>query len=221
MTVFLVAVGRDSFELYSEPVDPGDNARVQTGRVRRVIGEMGARWNDVVHSARTEADRGWLARWRDRLICRLAESIAEQRTLWALNDAETATLRYPAPLPEARVRFILRDIISIARRHHLRWIVIDASLFVASGLFFLVPGPNLIAYYFAFRLAGHWLSWRGARRALDTTHWRLEPDEPLGELATLVDVPRETRAPRVHAIAARLNLERLPAFFDRAAVPSA
>ena len=34
-----------------------------------------------------------------------------------------------------------------------------------SGLLFLVPGPNVIAYYFAFRMVGHYFSLRGARKA--------------------------------------------------------
>ena len=104
-----------------------------------------------------------------------------------------------------------------ARQHHLRWFVIDLTLFAASGVVFFVPGPNLIAYYFAFRFIGHLQSWRGARQALQRIAWQFVPDDDLAELASLVDVPRETRAPSVAAIAARLNLGRLSAFFDRVA----
>ncbi len=107
-----------------------------------------------------------------------------------------------------------------ARRHHLRWFIIDLILFIGSGILFFVPGPNLVAYYIAFRLVGHLQSWRGARQAAETIAWTFEPDPGLAELASLVDVPRETRAPRVAAIAERLNLPRLTAFFDRVAVPS-
>jgi hypothetical protein len=55
---------------------------------------------------------------------------------------------------------------------------------------------------------------------MEAIAWTFEPDQGLAELASLVDVPRETRAPRVAAIAERLNLPRLTAFFDRVAVPS-
>jgi hypothetical protein len=51
--------------------------------------------------------------------------------------------------------------------------------------------------------------------------WTFEPDTELAELGLLVDMPREARAPRVAAIADRLNLPRLSAFFDRVAMPSA
>jgi hypothetical protein len=87
-------------------------------------------------------------------------------------------------------------------------------------VFFFIPGPNLVAYYFAFRFVGHLQSWRGARQAMEAIAWTLEPDAGLAELAALADMPREARAPRVAAIAAQLNLQRLSAFFDRVAVPS-
>src|SRR5436190_1733744 len=79
------------------------------------------------------------------------------------------------------------------------------------------PGPNVIAYYLAFRVVGHFNSWRGARHGTARTAWSLHLDANLGELASLVDQPRELRASRVEAIAARLNLRRLSAFFDRVA----
>jgi hypothetical protein len=92
---------------------------------------------------------------------------------------------------------------------------------VASGPVALVPGPNFIAYYLAFRVIGHVQSWRGARQGMSRVAWTVESDAELAELGLLVDMPREARAPRVAAIADRLNLRRLSAFFDRVAVPSA
>ncbi len=85
----------------------------------------------------------------------------------------------------------------------------------------MIPGPNLIAYYFAARVIGHYLSWGGAAQALDRIAWTLKPDATLSELGALAALPREARADRVAAIASELNLPRLAAFFDRTAVPAA
>src|SRR5207244_716856 len=73
---------------------------------------------------------------------------------------------------------------------------VGAVLFVAAGLRFRVPGPNLIAYYFAFRLVGHYLSWRGARQAMDRTTWSQRPEPALAALASLAELPRDLRASR-------------------------
>ena len=51
----------------------------------------------------------------------------------------------------------------------------------------LLPGPNLIGYYFAFRVIGHFLSWRGARQALGHVAWRPRAEPRLTELGRLAD----------------------------------
>ena len=222
MVVYLVPIGRGRFELYSEPPDEPSHAQARDGVLRRQIRRTAARWHDMVHAARTaEPARGWLARSRDALVRRLAESVAQQRTLWALRHGSSATTIYPADLEAVRAQAIVTRSLARARRYHLRWLVVDALLFMASGLLVLVPGPNLIAYYFAFRLVGHYLSWRGARQAMDRTMWSQRPEPALAALASLAELPRDLRASRVDAIAVTLKLPRLTAFFDRAAVPAA
>jgi hypothetical protein len=221
MTVYLVPVGRDRYDLYSEAVDePGGTPGRHEGFLRRLIHAASTSWHDAVHTARRGTAVGRLARWRDGIICRLAESIAEQRTLWALRDCTSATVHVPATFDSAAAKSALKGLIAGRRRHHRRWLVVDLGLFVLSGVFFFVPGPNLVAYYFAIRLIGHLQSWRGARQATERIAWTLEPEQGLAELASLVDVPRAARAPRVAAIAAQLNLPHLSAFFDHVALPS-
>ena len=56
---------------------------------------------------------------------------------------------------------------------------------------------------------------------MDRTTWSQRPEPALVALATLAELPRDLRASRVDAIAAKLELPRLTAFFDRAAVPAA
>jgi hypothetical protein len=219
MIVYLVPA-RARFELYSEaPEDPTDQPASDDGWFRRWMHKAVVQWRQMVDSARNGSGAGRFARWRDRLVRHLAESIAEQRTLWALRQASGATARFPATIASADARAALDRLLAHARRHHRRWLIIDLVATAITGpLFFFVPGPNVISLYFTFRFLGHFLSWRGARQAMDRTSWTLEPDAGLAELAGLVDVPRATRAPRVAAIAAQLNLPRLSAFFDRVTV---
>jgi hypothetical protein len=221
MVVFLVPAGRDRFELYSEVGEELSPAPARDdGRFRRWAHAVNVQWHQLVEAARRGRARGRLAQWRDAVVCRLSETIAEQRTLWALRTRTSATLRYPANISVDRARSELERAVSHARRHHLRWFIIDLVLFVSSVVFFFIPGPNLVAYYFAFRFIGHLQSWRGACQAMDLVVWCFDADGGLAELAALVDLPRGERAPRVAAIAARLNLQRLSSFFDRVAVPS-
>jgi len=219
MTVYLVPIGRRRHELYTEVHDDAPPVARDAGRVQRTIDTVSLRWSALVEQARQSRPRGTLARWRDELVCRLAENIAEQRTLWALRSASSARLVHSSSFTPERARAEMETIIAGARRHHGRWLIGDSLLFVASGFLMLVPGPNLLAYYFLFRLIGHLQSWRGARQA-GRISWTFEGNDSLAELETLVEVPRAERASRVVAIAERLNIPRLSAFFERTAVPS-
>jgi hypothetical protein len=221
MTVYLVPVGRGRFEAYSEAQDDKTSPDVRhEGTIRRWLHRASLRWQELVERARHGKSEGLLSGWRDAIIRRLAESIAEQRTLWALRDKRTATVRYPAIMDADAARAALMALFAHARSHHLLWLLADGGLLAVSGVLAIVPGPNIIAYYLAFRVIGHVQSWRGARQAMDTIRWTFEADEQLAELAPLADVPREARASKVEAIAERLNLPRLSAFFDRVAVRS-
>jgi len=215
--VYLVPLGRTRYELYSEPPDDGEAGEDGHGLLRSWRDRFGERWRTTVQTARRgDANRGWFARTRDWAVCKVAETVAEQRTLWSVRHMTAADLRYPSDLSDADALAHLRRLLARARRYQGIWLIVDAVLFVASGLLVLVPGPNIVAYYFGLRVIAHYLSWRGARQGLDRTTWKAQSEPALAELRTLATAPRDSRAPRVEAIASRLNLPRLAAFFDRA-----
>ena len=224
--VYLVPIGSGNFELYTEPVDddePGNAADERGGFWRRTIRALGERWRQAVHAAHAdrgaESGSGRLARARDWLVRRIAESIAEQRTLWSLRSVTSASFVYPADLTEASGTAIRKRLLAEASRHHGRWLVVNLVGVAVTAVLVLLPGPNLIGYYFAFRVVGHFLSWRGARQGLDVVSWRPSAEPILSELGGLAHVPRDERAERVEALVAQLDLPRLSAFFDRVACP--
>jgi Mitochondrial K+-H+ exchange-related len=222
LSVYLLPVGSERFELYSEPPDDrSPSSAPQEGFFRRYAHQLTERWHESVHAARRrDPAAGRLARWRDWAVGRIAEMIAEQRTLWSIRNEHEATLVYPSDMSESTAVAQRDAMLAHARRHHGMWTILDGLLFVGIGLvFFLVPGPNVIAYYFGFRFLGHYLSWLGARQGLDRIRWQTRPEPALAELGRLVDISRDARAPRVAAIAQALRLPRLAAFFDRTAIP--
>ena len=86
----------------------------------------------------------------------------------AETDAEVCIPAFMDPA-DAR-RCVLQDM-AVARSHHVRWLIVDTLLFIVSGVLAILPGPNLVAYYFAFRCVGHLQSWRGARQGMDVVRW--------------------------------------------------
>ncbi|MDR1990194.1 MAG: hypothetical protein LBQ09_08185 [Acidobacteriaceae bacterium] len=221
MRLCLLPLGGNRFELYAELPDETPAAVTpNAGLIRRIVNLTAVKWREMVAAANDNIshrrDGGWLARWCDRLICHLAESVAGQQAFWALARHDHATLRYPASIDETAAREVLLRVLREARRLHGRWLVFDAVLFVPSLVLTLIPFPNIPAYYLAVRIVTHFQSWRAAGRA-PALVWTLHADADLAELATLVDVPPAVREPRVRAIAERLDLQRLPAFFERMA----
>jgi hypothetical protein len=227
MDVYLVPIGAERYELYcevpDEPVEAG--AEPSTG----FIGRMKVRFHALLADAERErrqgpvdhgdhAPAGWFGRAKARMMRWVAESIAEQRLLWHLRRQDHACLYYPDDLEEARAVASLRQQLRRDFEKHRFWLIIDSIGFVLSGLLFLVPGPNIVAYYFAFRMVGHYLSMRGARQGLSGVVWSNEKSAPLADLRRAIGLGSEERERRVNDVAVALRLEHFVKFFERTAV---
>lgn len=226
MDVLLVPVGASAHELYCEVPDApvGDPSESSGGFIRSIR----QRFHEMIVAAErdrrarlsgthVDAPEGWWGRMRTRTLRWVAEAIAEQRLLWHLRGCAHAELGFPADLPESTARDLLRAQLTRDYDKHRRWFIIDLLGFLVSGLFMLVPGPNLIAYYFAFRLVGHYLSMRGARQGLDRTEWTLKGSEDLQEVRRLVTTDPPDRDARLLDIEGRLRLEHFASFVRRVA----
>ena len=226
MDVYLVPVGADRHELYCEVPDEPDTDQAEGPEPPGFFRRLRARFREMLAEAErerrqarpTSAHGGWLSRIKARTMRWVAESIAEQRLLWHLRRQTEACLFYPDDLDEAKAMTILRSQLGRDFEKHRFWLTIDSLGFVASGLLVLVPGPNFLAYYFAFRLVGHYLSLRGARQGLSGVQWRAEKSAPLSELRRAIDLEPDVRERHVHDVALRLRLEHLASFFERTAI---
>ncbi|HEX7088103.1 MAG TPA: hypothetical protein VF198_17215 [Vicinamibacterales bacterium] len=226
MDVFLVPVGSDRYALYCEVPDE-DPSGADPDHDRGLWRSWVQRFREML--ARMERERQtdeppaptWWGRVKARGRRMVAESIAEQRLLWHLRRQTVASLVHPEDLPADAAQSIVRESLQADFDKHLRWLVVDAVLGAASLALVLIPGPNLLGYYFTFRIVGHLFSMRGARQGLTRVRWEPRASGELAELRPLVSVDCDARRPLVEAISARLQLEHLRRFFDRVAVPGA
>jgi hypothetical protein len=231
MDVFLVPVGDGKYEPYCEVTDEDVTASASaTGWRQRLVARFRemlavaeaerARAREGVHDGDARETR-LSTRLKHRALHWIAERIAEQRLLWHLRRQTAVTLVHPDDMDGDEALRVARAALERDAKRHWRWLIVDALLFALSGLLLLVPGPNIVAYYFAFRVVGHLLSWRGARQGLDEVTWHPTPSRDLADLRTEVAHDRGERRMRVRELAARLRLEHLPKFFDRMTVGSA
>lgn len=227
MEVFLIPVGHGRHELYCEVRDEGesDRERPPAGRLERMRVRLREMIADVEARSASEdveeadrADRGWMPRGRKRVLRWAAERIAEQRLLWHLRRQEAATLVYPEDMNEANALRILRRGLERDLAVHRRWLVFDSLILMASLLLVLLPGPNVLAYYFLFRVVGHYLSMRGARQGLQQVTWQARPSLALKELRRAATLDPPAREAQVRHVASELRLQHLVRFFERTAV---
>jgi len=227
MDVYAVPLGDGRHELYCEVDEPpgfGAGRDDRPGFAARLVRRFRQTLADAeLERQRAEHEAGgtWTGRLGRWLMRHVAEAIAEQRLLWHLRGRTAATLVHPADLGEGRARQLLERVLGRDRDRHLRWLLVDGVLAAITGpLFFFVPGPNLVAYYFVFRAVGHFFAWRGARRGLDRVSWRFDASQALGELGAALDLPPADRAARVAEVEAILGLRHLAAFVGRVSAAS-
>lgn len=237
MDVYLVPVGHDRHELYCEVPDAtdvsdiGDAPADETtflGRIRtRYIVPLTRR----VQAAIADAEREWrehqagrvarpATRWgraKARMRAWVAEKVAEQRLLWHMRRQDACTLFHAEDTPSDAAIAQMCAMLQRDYERHRKWFAVNVLGFIASGVTFFVPGPNLLAYYFFFRLAGHYLSMKGARQGLDHADWTPRPCRELSELRAAAAMPPVERADRVRTIERALGLEHLATFFNRVA----
>ena len=225
MDVYLVPVGPERYELYCESADeaPVEHEASSTGLFRWLqerFGQMLAavereyEHERVRRSHRSHHDT-LFRRLRARVVRWVAERVAEQRLLWRLRGQADVRAYYPSNLGDDGALRVIRHSLSTDSERHSRWLVLDGVCLLISGLLAPFPGPNMLAYYFTFRVVGHFLAIRGARQGLRKVAWRLQPSAALGRLCELGGVPPAERLDYVRGIERELGLTRLARFFER------
>jgi hypothetical protein len=228
MEVFVIPIGRDRYELYCETT--GEPEGEEAGPApTTIVGKLRHRFTVMLRAAedrqRSGAQpvqaEGFLGRVQDRIVAWVAERIVEQRLLWNLRRQTAVQAAHPSDMSFEQVMTLIRRMLQRDYERHRRWLVIDSVGLIGSAILMPVPGPNIIAYYFAFRVVGHWLSTRGAIQGRDRIVWTGRACPPLSELRDADTLEPTVRDARIHDVAARLRLQHLSTFFERVAIPHA
>ena len=230
MEVFVIPIGRDRYELYCES---SADAATESAPASGMLGRLRRYFSAVLRSAEERQHRrcgvyaageeaepkaGVVRAVQYRLLGWIGQRIAEQRLLWSLRGQTAAVAAHPQDMTFDQVLTLVHRSLRRDYERHRMWLVVDAVGLIVSIPFTLVPGPNLIFAYFAFRVVGHWLSMRGATQGLERVSWSSHPCPPLTELRDVATLERPAREARVHDVAARLRLQHLTTFFERVVV---
>jgi hypothetical protein len=149
-------------------------------------------------------------------MARIAEAVAEQRLLWSMRHQTRVDLLHPVDVSAQDAQAFVNGEFSRDVAKHRRWMVIDGTVAAITGpLFFFVPGPNVVSWYFTFRTVGHFLSWRGALRGLTQISWTPQASAPLAAVRAALALSQAERCARLDAISSELGLAHLTGFVER------
>lgn len=145
--------------------DPDEVRITEAERPAGAIGWIGRKW-EAIEAQWKESD-GTIARWSRRLWDYLHTWCKPDEPLLAkLATADALVIRHPAAMPEKRAKLAWRRYLAARSRSHWLWLIVDGILSPITGLvFWLVPGPNVIGFWFTYRAYGHYTIVRAIQRA--------------------------------------------------------
>ena len=82
-----------------------------------------------------------------------------------LGEIERVRIHYPSAMSEAQAQSVYDGLIRAAIEKHGKWMIANAAAIPVSVPLSLVPGPNLLLGYLAWRSVSHYQSRRAGQRA--------------------------------------------------------
>ena len=104
--------------------------------------------------------------------------------LKSLGEIERVRIHHPSAMSEAQARSVYDRLIQAAIEKHGKWMIANAAAVPVSVPLSLIPGPNLLLCYLAWRSVSHYQSRKAGQRAT-ALPIDFVPETVLSELADL------------------------------------
>jgi hypothetical protein len=160
------------------------------------------KWS-TIQKAMDDPDGG-VGRWVGRAWNWLHSfSHPDEAMLAQFASTNEVVLHYPASMPIMRVQKAWKRYLKYRSRSHKFWTAVNVVVVPIGAVFAVLPGPNVIGFWFVYRAVYHYLAVRGVgrvRRRVVPTEWRAEEalDQPVS--------PGPNGEPRHQALAAAAKL---------------
>lgn len=129
------------------------------------------RWSDRIVSRwrhRLDHSDGWVARSARRVWKELQRFVGrDEPLLRGLRKTDSIVIHHPASWTRDEALAAWVAYVKARRTHHALWLLINAVIAPLTIVLAVLPGPNLVGYWFVYRLACHALAFLGIRKALN------------------------------------------------------
>ncbi len=158
--IYLLLIDREQFFFYSdesdathEPQAGGDSALKALAGSAGWLHEQLDKFKKSWHEAESGVTH-WLRRCWDWLH---SWSHPDEWMLSQLRSAKLIELYHPASRTDDEVLAIWQNYVLRQRNRHLVWLTINGVVAPFTVLFAILPGPNIIGYWFLYRAVHHLL----------------------------------------------------------------
>jgi hypothetical protein len=111
-----------------------------------------------------EDPHGWIGSTLGRLWVRLHRLVSpDEHLLRRLRVADSLAIDHPARMTQEQVESLWSALLARRSRKHRFWLAVDGLLAIPGAFLAVLPGPNLIGYWLAYRAFVHLLAVLGAR----------------------------------------------------------
>ncbi len=194
--IYLLMIDHEQFFFYSDELEATQEVQDGSGSAGKVpVGWAG--WLDTkaakLKKSWREAESGlthWLRRCWDWLH---SWSHPDEWMLSQLRVAKMIELHYPASRTGDEVLAIWQNYVARQRNRHLVWLTINGVVAPFTVLFAILPGPNIIGYWFLYRAVHHLLVvWGTVRVGRGGVPTELRPRDALDLPIELDDAGKTT-----------------------------
>jgi hypothetical protein len=145
--------------------DPAEVCATEAERHAGALTRLARKWDQI--EARWKDSEGTAARWSRRVWDRMhAWCKPDEPLLAKLATVDAIIIHHPASIPEQTARAAWRRYLRARSGSHWFWLLIDGFLAPVTGLvLWILPGPNVISFWFAYRAYTHYTIVQAVRRA--------------------------------------------------------
>jgi hypothetical protein len=111
----------------------------------------------------------------------------KEQLLKEMSEIEKINIHYSAHLAPQEAKNIYEDLIQRQIKKHKKWMIADGLLVPISAVFSLIPGPNLLLAYLAWRTAAHYKTKKRGENVHSKLDVNFVKEENLTKLLKLVN----------------------------------
>lgn len=133
-----------------------------------------------------------------------------EKLLKEMTALSQITVHYPANLSDHDAREIYDYLIQSQIKKHKRWLIVDGALLPVSAILTLVPGPNVLMAYLAWRTLTHYKTKKGGEKAVSDLEVSFMKDPQLEKLFGIMNRRFVfDRAAKIRAIGEEIGIANL------------